>query len=124
MEFIINRSKTYETILVIVIGFLLLSYYLKLGWLVNASIIIGVLSLLSKKLASYIEWGWNMLAKLLSYIIPNILLSTVFFFLLTPLALLSRISSKNDPLMLKKNHNSTFKIRENMITKESFEKQW
>lgn len=119
-----SEVRAYETMLVIITGFLLLSVYLNLDWLVNVSVVIGVLSLLSIKLAIHIERGWNQIAKLLGYIVPNILLSTVFLFLLTPLAMLYRFSSKKDPLMLKRGHKSTFKSRDTVFSKETFEKQW
>jgi len=63
------------------------------------------------------------LGKVLSYIVPNILLSIVFYVVLFPIALLSRLSRK-DPLMLSKDHDTYFIDLEKEIDRRDFEKIW
>jgi len=63
------------------------------------------------------------LGMVLSYIIPNILLTLIFFFILLPLALLSKIGNK-DPLMLSPGRGSYWVTAEGKPDKESFEKTW
>jgi len=64
------------------------------------------------------------LAWVLSLIIPNILLSSIFFLFLFPIALLSRLFGKKDPLMLKNPEKSVFRNQEKKFDKSSFENPW
>jgi len=57
-------------------------------------------------------------------IIPNILLSVVFYLFLTPLALLSRIGKDKNPLSLKNTQATLFKEYTREFDKASFEKPW
>ena len=74
-------------------------------------------------LSDIIEWAWMKLSQLLSYIIPNILLSIVYFLFLVPISLLSRLFTK-DPLMLSKKYNTYFIDINNEIDIKSFKKTW
>ena len=74
-------------------------------------------------LSNIIEWAWMKLSQLLSYIIPNILLSIVYFLFLVPISLLSRLFTK-DPLMLSKKYNTYFIDINNEIDIKSFKKTW
>jgi hypothetical protein len=114
----------YSTVLVIVVGFSVLGMYLGKEWLQVLAISIGIAALLSKKLALLITRGWELLAKGLSYIVPNILLSAIFYLLLTPIAWLARIRPGEDQLILKNTRRSTFKDRSLQYDKASFEKPW
>lgn len=63
------------------------------------------------------------LAKILGYIIPNILLSLVFFLFLLPISLISKLFTK-DPLMLSDKYKTYFIEINKEVEKESFEKIW
>src|ERR1035437_1995835 len=92
-----DTSKS--TILINSMGFLTLYLVFTWHWAVIVSLIIGIVGIISSFLSKKIEWGWMKLAQLLEYIIPNIILSVVFFLFLFPISLISKIFS-NDPLML------------------------
>ena len=119
-----------KTILTIVVGFLVI--YLvgrfrllrDFTWALWVSAIIGVLGLLSSYLALKIQDLWMGLASILSRIIPPILLSVIFFVILFPVALLSRLFGDKDPLQLKKTDKSLFKTVDKTFTKDTFEKTW
>ena len=81
-------------------------------------------SLFSQSFSDFIERLWNGLAKVLSYIVPTILLSLVFYLILTPLALLSRIFSGNSDYLLKNPTVSVFKSTNKSFRKDSFERAW
>jgi len=117
-----NNSAT--TVLTIVVGFMIIYWVTKFEWALYTSILVGVLSIMSSWIRDQIELVWNLLAKGLSYIVPNILLSLVFYFFLTPIAFLSRLFGKKDPLMIKKSPSSTWISEEKTFSKESFEKTW
>ena len=116
-----DTSKS--TILIISMGFLILYLVFSWQWAVIVSIIVGVVGIISSYLSKKIELGWMKLAKFMGYIIPNILLSVVFFLFLFPISLLSKLFRK-DPLMLSKKHKTYYIDINREIDKKSFEKTW
>lgn len=119
----IKADTSKSTILIISIGFLILYLAFSWQWCVIVSLLIGVIGIISSSLSKKIEWGWMKLAKLMGYIIPNILLTIVFFLFLFPISLLSKLFSK-DPLMLSKKYKTYFIDINREIDKKSFEKIW
>jgi hypothetical protein len=110
--------------LTIAMGFLVI--YLAFGWKwsVYVSLGVGVLGIASGYLSRQVEWAWMQLAKILGYIVPNILLSAVFFLFLFPIAVLSRLFGKKDPLMLSPKYKTYFIEVNNTMDKKAFEKTW
>ena len=98
------REKQLETVLVIISGFLIL--HLIWAWMWPIYVIAGLLfvSLFIKRLLELIIKGWYKLGHLLGLINSTILLSIVFYILLTPIALVYRI----------------FKSRKKTIYRETF----
>ncbi|HMO33411.1 MAG TPA: SxtJ family membrane protein [Lacibacter sp.] len=117
-------TEPIKTILVITIGFLVLYRLTGNTWMFYTAVIIGVLGLLSGTLARYIDTAWMGLARILGLIVPNILLSAVFFLLLTPIALLSRLFQKKDKLHLRNNSSSLFENHNRPFHPASFERPW
>jgi len=116
-----DTSKS--TILIISMGFLVLYLVFFWQWAVIVSLIVGVVGIVSAYLSRKIEWLWMKLAKLLEYIVPNVLLSIVYFLFLFPISLLSRLFTK-DPLMLSKKYKTYYIDINRAIDKKSFEKIW
>ena len=114
-------SNSYKTVLTIVIGFGIVFLITQNKYFLYVTLGIGILGLISSFLAKQIENLWGLLTKLLSYIVPNILLTIIFYLFLFPIALLSRLFSKKDHLKLKKSGESTFVIDERSFEKASFE---
>jgi hypothetical protein len=75
-------------------------------------------------LAKKIDYLWMKLTWVLSMIVPNVLLSVIFYLFLTPIALLSRIFGKKNQLTLKNTKDSLFKENTKKFEKSSFEKTW
>lgn len=119
-----KKSNPIHTVLTIVIGFLVLYLIFKFSWALNMAIAIGILGLLSNRLSSLIDAAWMKLAKVLSYIVPNLLLSVIFYFILFPLALLSKLFGNKDELHLKNKATHNWKERTSKIKKVDFEKMW
>jgi len=116
-----DTSKS--TILVICMGFLIVYFFFEWKWSLYTSLIIGVLSMISSLLSNKIEWVWMKLSVILGYIIPNILLTIVFFVFLLPIALASRLAHK-DPLRLSRKYKSYFSDVNKQMDQSSFEKTW
>jgi hypothetical protein len=116
--------NNYKSTLTIVIGFTLLSNYFQYKPLLIIAICVGLVAIFSEKANDKIIWAWNKLAEVLGVIMPNVLLTLVFYLFLTPLALLNRINNKKNPLQLKNNSNSTFISQRKQFSPESLEKIW
>jgi hypothetical protein len=88
------------------------------------AIAVGLAGVFSNYLSTKIDFLWMKLTWFLSLIVPNVLLSIIFFLLLFPIALLARMFGKNDPLNLKNKNDSNFKNSNSQLDKDSFEKPW
>ena len=104
----------------LIIAFLSSKIWLLL-WIALTVIAIGVLS---QRISLLIHQSWMFLAKLLSAIVPKILLTIIYFLILSPLAILKKAMSKADPLSLKDNSNSLFKDHVQTYDPKSFENPW
>jgi len=116
--------NNYKSTLTIVIGFLLLSNYFHSKPLLILAVAIGLLGVFSEKANNKIIWIWTKLTEVLGYIMPNLLLSIVFYFFLTPLAFINRLNRNKNPLQLRNYSSSTFITMKKEFTKESFKKIW
>ena len=119
-----KKSSPLKTVLIISIGFSVLYLAKHYQWALITSIVVSVLGVSSDYLSIKIDFLWMKLAHVLSLIIPNILLSAVYYVFLTPIALLSRIFKKEDILMLSGKGNSTFVSVNKKFDRKSLEHPW
>jgi hypothetical protein len=119
-----NKLKAKSTVLVIVVGFIIIYAYSKNFNFLKVSIIIGLLGVISDKASLFIDKIWFKISFILSLIIPNILLGSIFYLILFPIALLSRLFGNKDALMLINNKESFFKNRIQKFKITSFENPW
>ncbi len=117
------KSNPSKTILVIVTGLLILYFFIKTKILFNIILVLALIGVFSTYLSEKIEFFWFKLAYVLGLIIPNIILGLIFYFFLSPIAMLSRITSK-DPLFLKNDSNSIYREVNKSFDKSSFENIW
>ena len=113
-----------KTVLVITVGFAVLYWSFKIQWLLYTSLVVGAAGILSPFLAKQVDFLWMKLASLLSLIVPNILLSAIFFLFLTPVAFLSKWFGNKNLLTLKNTEKSMFKDQKKNFDKAFFEKPW
>ena len=109
--------------LTISMGFLVLYLIKDWRWAVFVSLASGVIGIVSPFLSGKIERVWAGLGRVIGYIVPNILLGAVFYLVLLPVSLLSRLFRK-DPLMLSKEYESYFVDVEKETGREDLEKPW
>jgi hypothetical protein len=118
-----NKDR-FKTILVIVTGLLALSMILKVEWLAKIAAAVGLLSIFIPIAARGIEWLWLKLALALGWTNSKILLSIIYFGFLMPIALFSRVFTK-DPLSLKgRKASSLFVSRNHSYKKEDLNNIW
>lgn len=116
--------KSHTTILSIVFGFLLINLFVDSDIIVYFLLLIMAGSLFSQKFSNFIERIWNKIAVILSYIVPNILLTLVFYFVLTPLAFLARLSNSKTDYITNNTSDSVFRGSNREYGKSFFEKPW
>lgn len=82
------------------------------------------LVLFVQKLAAWLAWGWLRLAHLLGNINAKIILTLIFYVILTPIALLYRLW-RGDALGVRHRHpHSQWHRRDHTYEKEDLEKAW
>lgn len=118
-----SDPATAKTQLVIVTGLLVLSWIFSLEWLMYAALIIGVICILIPPAGNRIVWGWYKLAEWLGWFNSRVLLSIVYFLLVTPIGILFRLFG-NDPLLLKDKKGSMYNFREHTYRKGDLENPW
>lgn len=123
---IMKIKKDLQTILVIIIGFLILYaiFRWKGFWMIAAGV--GIPGLLIPPLRSYIVRAWHGIAEVLGFINSRIILSLIFFLILFPIALLSRLFSKDRFQLNKKGKGkgTYYKERAYKYVPGDFENPW
>ena len=104
-------------------GFLILHLLFSWQWAVIIALVVGIVGIISGILSRIIEKWWMQLARILSFIIPAILLGIVFYLFLFPISLISKLFTK-DPLMLSNKYKTYFISIDKEFDKKSFEKIW
>ena len=106
-----DRNK-YKDLLVIVVGFTIIGIIITANleergrdgiygdYVIYGALLLGVLCIFSEKLTGYVTKAWEKFGQGLGKISSSVLLSVLFILLLTPLALLKKLTSSkadNDP---------------------------
>jgi len=118
-----NTPNPTQTILTIVIG-LILSYLITdIKFLIYLSFTLGAIGLFSTYLSKIVDYLWIKLAWILSLIVPNILLGIIFYLILFPIALISKIFNK-DTLKIKKQKKSIYKEINKTFVREDLKNPW
>tara|TARA_B110000902_G_C14210323_1_gene551112 strand:- start:907 stop:1275 length:369 start_codon:yes stop_codon:yes gene_type:complete len=118
------KNNPIKTVLTMSVGFGIIFLFSNLIWSLYTSLIIGVLGLSSNKIAGWLDFLWMKFAKVLSFIVPNILLSAIFYLVLFPLSFLSKIFGNNDYLQLKGKSATLWVKTPTQNNKNTFEKMW
>lgn len=116
--------KSHTTILSLTFGFLIINIFLNSDYLFYSILLIIRISLISNKFSSIIEIIWLKFSFILSKIIPNILLSIIYYFLLTPISFLSKLFNSKTEFKDKNDSNSMFINVNKKFNRNSFEKGW
>ncbi len=119
-----KKTEVPETILAIVVGLVVFYFLKKSVYFLYAALVIGVIGLFSAYLSNLVHIAWTKLAKVLSYIVPSILFSLVFYLVVFPISLFSKVFKNNSYLLIKNNHTTTFKDASGDFKKQNFEKLW
>ncbi|RRB02018.1 SxtJ family membrane protein [Larkinella rosea] len=117
----LDRAKAQ---LVIVTGLVILYFIFKSDYWLYAAAGVGLLSVFIPAVGNRIVWLWFKLAEMLGKINSTLILTVLFGLILTPIAALYRITTKN-PLSVKKSKSATlFHERNHTYTKDDLEHPW
>ena len=120
----LNYKQNLQTILIITVGFVALYIYFRIDIYLYISLVIGLIGIVSDYLTDKVVWVWNKISWLLSKIVPNILLSIIFYLILYPISILSKIFGEKDTLNLKNTKNTLFIETNKEFNKIDFEKPY
>ena len=118
-----DRSKQWETLVVILSGLIVLYWFKRHDGLLIAAAGIGIVSLLVPAVAGAIHRGWMGLSLVLGEISGKVLLTIVYLFILVPLSLFARRTGKLG-LRMKPGGDSYFKSRNHTYRKEDLIEPW
>jgi hypothetical protein len=118
-----NKSKQWETILVIVLGLVLLYWFKRRNGLLIAALVIGAVSLLIPAVAGVIHRIWDWLSVVMGELTGKFLLTVVYILILLPLALAARWAGKS---AIRRNTGGVtyFTQRNHRYDKEDLKQPW
>lgn len=120
-----KRRVVLETLTPLVLVLLALHLYFARAGFLYGAIGLLVVMLFIKPLATVIADGWLKFAGMIALVNTKVLLTVVFFLLLTPVAFLFRIFTRN-PLRLKaeKELSSYYTEHDHLYTGDDLDKLW
>jgi len=123
MQKIDIEGKQQQTCLVIMTGLLVLWFVSGHKWLVTAAVAIGLIGAFVPVLAKWISWAWYKLAEGMGWVMSKVLLSAVFYLFLFPIALIYRLTNK-DNLQLKRHPDTYWTERKHKYSDKDLENGW
>ena len=118
-----TNVNSYEVPLTIVVFLLILNLLWNKPIFIRVSLILGVLSLLSKHISGYLTFIWKKIVFALGYLNSHLLLGLVFFIILVPISFLYRLFTSDD-LFLKSKKDSYFHTSEKEYQPKDIETMW
>lgn len=118
-----KRRKQFEALFVITLFLLLIAYWEKSVYYAGVAILITITGLVWKNFSIILERIWRKLGEGIGLVNNKIILTIVFFLLLTPMSFLAKCFRRTT-IKLKENKSSGFRERNHLYTKEDFENTW
>ena len=122
----ITRDQAKDTGMAMVLICLLTGLFFQMGILVKIAVVVLLADMIYPDLFKPLAVVWLGLSHLLGTVMSKIILSVVFFLLVTPVGLIRKISGA-DALKLKEwkqSSSSVFKIRDHVFTQEDITKPY
>lgn len=118
-----ERTRYRETLLVIVLGFSLLYLIFGRDWMLCTALGLGIPGIISVKINRLIHLAWFFIGEKLGFVVGKVVLGVIFFFILLPVSLLSRLFRK-DLMNLKPPGNPRYHDRDHRYTPDDFINMW
>ena len=108
----------------ITVGFLVLYFVFKKVVFFDAALIVGLIGVFSFYLSEKIDLMWGWLSRVMGTVSNTVLLTVVFFLVLTPMALIRRLRGKDGLRRFDATATSNFSRREQVFEKKDLENTW
>jgi len=118
-----ERTRYRETLLVIVLGFSLLFLIFGRDWMLYTALGLGIPGVISVKINRLIHVAWFFIGEKLGFVVGKVVLGAIFFFILLPVSLLSRLFRK-DLMNLKRPGKPCYHSRDHEYTPGDFINMW
>ncbi len=120
---IADRKKDLETMAVMAAGFLVLYFIFSLKTFLIISFVLLFIGIFFIRLSNIINKVWTKFAHVLGLINSKIILTIIFFIIVTPIALLRKLFRKFNKKDINNKH-SNYHTRDHIYIVEDFEKMW
>jgi hypothetical protein len=118
-----SKTKNTETMLTLTAAWIVFFILFKIKILLSLALLFALIGIFSNYLSGKITWVWLKFAHILGQVNARILLSVIFFFILTPIAFLFKITNK-ELLKLKRGAVSYYTDRNHEYTFHDMENTW
>jgi len=118
-----HANLRYKNILILIVGFCILHFIFDGKVFLIVAFCVLTLSALSQKAAILIDKVWLWIGSTLGKINAAILLAIIYYVMLIPIALLSRIGGK-DSLQLKAPKSSNFRFKHKKYEAKDLQNPW
>ena len=119
-----TKTDPIKTILIIALGLIILYLKFQLNWILYVALSISIGGVISQKISKTIDFLWMKLAWVLSLIVPKIVLTIIFYMILSPMAFIAKLFGAKNGIVLKNTGTSSFIEINKKFEKSSFEKPW
>jgi hypothetical protein len=116
--------KTYETISILSFFSIAAGIWFRQPGFFYAALILLFLVIFVKKAATWLAWGWLQFAHLLGTVNTKIILTLIFFLILTPIALVYRLFYGDSLKIKHKIKESNWHQRDHSYNKADLDKVW
>jgi hypothetical protein len=116
--------KTYETISVLAFFSLAAGLWFQQPVFFYVALLILFLGVFVRKAAVWVAWGWLQFAHFIGMVNTTIILTLIFFLILTPIALCYRLFYGDSLRIKHKTPDSTWHRRDHTYNKSDIEKAW
>jgi len=118
------KEKSLQSVLLVVMSLCILYYFYPLWILLIITCSILFLGLLSQFFRNQFHLYWMKFAHLLGLVNGTILLTIIYYLILTPTALLKRLFEKKSKNNMPHNQHSNFVLRNHSYKKGDLENPW
>ena len=119
-----RNYKAKETVLVLTVGLIVLFLVFKSRVFVYCALVIGLLGVLSTWVSGKIDWVWGRLAHVLGWVSNTVLLTVIYFFVITPVAVIRRMRKRDGLTRFDAGAKSNFVERGHTFEKKDLENTW
>ncbi|MEI8173819.1 MAG: SxtJ family membrane protein [Deltaproteobacteria bacterium] len=120
-----NQIDTFKTVNVLTLAFLIGYLVFSINWLLWVAFLLAIGNAFESRITSWIAEYWMKLAVIVGNFNSKIILSVIFFIVLTPIALVYRFFNQELVNHFRKNQRqSYFDDVNKSFTKSDFEKLW